>query len=218
MPYLKRQKIGKFWPVPRKGTKYLAVATHNKKESIPLVVVLRDVLKFVRNKKELKRLLNEKQVLINHKEIRETNYPVCLFDIISFPEIKKNYKVGLSEHKKMIFEEVSDKESETKIYKVINRKILPKGKIQLNLIQGKNIITDEKVKIGGSVVLNLKDNKIAKIISLEKDRIAFALKGEHTGSSGKIIDIMERGGKKIAKIESKGKRINVWTKNIIVVE
>ncbi len=218
MAYLKRQKIGKFWPVPRKGTKYLAVATHNKKESIPLVVVLREVLKFVRNKKELKRLLNEKQIMINHKEIRETNYPVCLFDIISFPEIKKNYKVSLSEHKKMIFEEVSDKESETKIYKVINRKILPKGKIQLNLIQGKNIITDEKVKIGDSVVLNLKENKIVKTIPLEKGGTAFALKGKHTGSSGKIIDIMERGGKKIAKIESKGKRINVWTKNIIVVE
>ena len=42
--YLKRHKIGKFWPVPRKGTKYLAVATHNKNDAIPLVVVVRDVL------------------------------------------------------------------------------------------------------------------------------------------------------------------------------
>ena len=73
MAHLKRQGIGKFWPIKRKGTAYLAVATHNQKESIPLVVVLRDVLKIVKNKKELKRALNDKQILINQKEIRETN-------------------------------------------------------------------------------------------------------------------------------------------------
>ena len=54
--YLKRKNIGKFWPVPRKGTKYLAVPNHNNNEAISLVVVMRDVLKLVRNKKELKRL------------------------------------------------------------------------------------------------------------------------------------------------------------------
>ena len=41
--YLKRNCIGKFWPVPRKGTKYQAVATHDKNESIPLIVVARDI-------------------------------------------------------------------------------------------------------------------------------------------------------------------------------
>ena len=56
--HIKRKNIGKFWPVPRKGTKYLAVPSHNNSESISLVVVIRDVLKLVRNKKELKRLLN----------------------------------------------------------------------------------------------------------------------------------------------------------------
>ena len=218
MAHLKRQGIGKFWPIPRKGTKYLAVSTHNQKESIPLVVVMRDILKFVRNKKELKRILNEKQVFINHKQIKETNYPVCLFDVISFPKIKKNYRASLSKNKKMILEEISDKDAETKVYKIINKKILPKGKLQLNLMQGKNIISDKKVNIGDSVVLNLKNDEIVKAIPLEKGRRVFALRGKHAGSSGKVVDIMERGGKKIAKILVDDKRINVWTKNIIAVE
>jgi len=37
--YLKRNKVGTFWPVPRKGTKYLAVPSHNLQDSIPLVVI-----------------------------------------------------------------------------------------------------------------------------------------------------------------------------------
>jgi len=212
----KRQNIGKFWPVPRKGTKYTAVSSHNQTESIPLIVVMRDILKILKNKKELKRILNEKKVLINHKQIRETNYPVCLFDVLTIGQ--ENYRANLSENKKTILQKISSKEAETKIYKIINKKMLAKKKVQLNLMQGKNIIFEEKAKIGDSVVLNLKDNKIVKIIPLEKNRNVFAFKGKHMGNSGKIIEIMERGGKQIAKIESKGRRINVWTKNIIVIE
>ena len=216
MAHMNRKSVGKFWSIPKKGTKYVAVASYNKYDSIPLVVVMRDILKIVRNKKELKGLLNEKQVLINHKEIRETNYPINLFDVINFAN--KNFKASLSEKKKMIFEEVSDKEAETKIFKIINKKLLRKGKIQLNLMQGKNIISDEKAKTGDSVILNLKENKIVKILSMEKGKTGFALKGKHMGSIGEIVDIMERGGKSIAKIKSKDGNINVWIKNIIVIK
>jgi len=214
--HLKRNKIGNFWPIPRKGTKYLALANHNQQTSIPLVVVLRNILKLVKNKKELKRTLNEKQILVNHKQIRETNYPICLFDVLSVGKI--NFRAKLSENKKMFFEEVKDKDAENKIYKVLDKKILGKQKTQLNLMQGKNVISNEKIEIGDSVILNLKDNKIVSKIHLEKGKIAFAIKGKHFGKSGKILEIMERGGKKIAKIEFKGKRINVWTKNIILIE
>ncbi len=217
MTYLKRQEIGKFWPVPRKGTKYLAVSKHNKSNSIPLIVVVRDILKLVRNKKELKKSISEKQILINKKEIKETNYPICLFDVISIPDSKKNFKTVLSEKKKFVFDEISDKESESKVFKVIGKKILKGNKIQVNLSDGRNLVIKDKVNVDDSIVLNLKENKPQKIISLEKGKIAYILKGKHAGKKGKIADIIERGGKKLVKIGSVNK-INVWIKNIIVVE
>ena len=216
--HLKRNKIGKFWPVERKGTKYLTVSAHNQNESIPLVVVMRDVLKIVRNKKELQRLINEKSIKINQKEIKETNYPVSLFDTINLLTIKKNYQAILSKNKKMIFEEISEKDAETKIFKVINKKILPGKKIQLNLLQGKNIISKEKIQTGNSLVLNLKDNVIKKIIPIVKGSNVFVMKGKHMGVKGKIESIEEEGGKEIAKISSDKEKINVWTKNIIAIE
>ena len=112
MAYIKRQKIGKFWPIPRKGTKYLAVSTHNKRSSIPLVVVMRDILELVRNSKELKKALNEKKVMINSKKIKEINYPVGLFDVISVNG--KNYRAVLSEKKKKIIKSKPLPESEGK--------------------------------------------------------------------------------------------------------
>lgn len=213
----KRNNIKKFFPIARKGTKYVAVADHNQNDSIPLIVVMRDILKFVQNKKELKKSLNEKQISVNNKLIRETNYPVCLFDIVSLSNGKK-YQALLSENKKMTFEEISDKEAKTKVYKVLNKKMLAGKQIQLNLSHGKNILSKEKVNTGDSIVLNIEDNKIVKIIPLEKGKHAFVIEGKHIGAQGKIEEIMERGGKTLAKISSDGERINVWVKNLIVME
>ena len=151
MAYLKRNNFGKFWPIPRKGTTYVAVSSHNKKESIPLIIVMRDILKLVKTKKELRKLINEKQIKINGKEIRETNYPICLFDVLALDTLGKNYKAVLSEKKKFVFEEISGKEAKSKPYKVLSKKILAKGNVQLNLMYGKNIISKEKVNIGDSI-------------------------------------------------------------------
>ncbi|MDD5193833.1 MAG: hypothetical protein PHF67_04595 [Candidatus Nanoarchaeia archaeon] len=215
--HLKRNKIENFWPIPRKGTKFVAVPSHNKSEAIPLIVVMRDILKLVRNAKELKRIIHEKHILINNKLIHDINYPICFFDVINLQHINRNFKAIISKNKKMDFEEIAHKEN-TKILKVIGKKIIDSDHIQLNLIHGWNIISKEKVKTGDSIVINTEDKKILKVIPLEKDKKAVVIKGKHAGSHGKIEEIIERGGKKIAKISSEGKKINVWVKNIILTE
>ena len=214
--YLKRNKIGKSWPVARKGTKYLAVSSHNQSSSIPLIVVMREVLDLVKTKKELKKIINEKKVMVNGKKIKKTNYPIGLFDVISINILNKNFRSSL-DNRKIVFEEISDKQAETKTIKIMGKKILGKDKIQLNLSDGRNILTKEKADVGDSVVFNFKQNKIEKIIKMEKGKKGFVVKGKHIGVKGKIEDIIERGGKKIAEIKD-DKKINVWIKNVIVME
>lgn len=224
--YLNRNNIGKSWPVPRKGTKYLAVSSHNQNISIPLIVALRDVLKLVRTKKELKKVINEKQIKINGKQIRDTNYPLSLFDVLSITSLKKNYRVSLGKDKKTKFEEISDSEANKKTIKIIGKKLGKKGNLQLNLMDGRNVLTKEKAIVGDSVIFNFKENKIDKIIKMEKGNHGFVVKGKNSGIKGKIEEIVERGGKRLAVINNKSGeskdsetgKINVWIKNIIVME
>ncbi len=217
MAHINRHNIGKFWPIPRKGSKYLARSSHNLGQSIPLVIVMREVLGLVKTKKELQKLINEKQIQINGKEIRETNYPICLFDILTLTTVKKNYKATLSENKKFAFEEVKDKDAKSREYKVLGKKILSKDKIQLNLMTGKNITTKEKAKMADTIILGF-DNKIIEIIELKKGNNAMVLEGKHTGKKGKIDEVVERGGKKLVKITSEKDKINVWIKNTIAIK
>lgn len=204
--HLKREQTKKYWPIPRKGTKYLAVASHEKDNALPLVVVMRNFLGLVKNRKELQKLLNEKRVIINSKEIRNTSYPITLFDVLSLPLLNKHYKAVLR-NKKMIVEEISEKEANKVIYKVINKKLLPKGKIQINLNNGKNILVESKeIETGNFIVLDSKDNKVIKIMKLEKGSKVLVIKGKHIGVYGQIKDVKEEGNHMIAEVTPEDKK------------
>ena len=205
--------MGKFWPVAKKGTKYVAKSSHNNSNSVPLAVLMRDVLKLVRTTKELKKVLNEKQIKVSGKEIRDTNYPIGLFDMITAGD--KTFRVILGENKKFKMEE--SKDDGTKVIKIVGKKNLGKKGIQFNLMDGRNVLSNEKANVGDSVIYNYNDAKISKIIKMDKGSEGFVIKGKHAGVRGKIVDIVDQGGKKIAVINDDKEKINVWVKNVIAM-
>jgi len=208
-----RYNMGKFWPVAKKGTKYVAKSSHNNSNSVPLAVLMRDVLKLVRTTKELKKVLNEKQIKVSGKEIRDTNYPIGLFDMITAGD--KTFRVILGGNKKFKMEE--SKDDGTKVIKIVGKKNLGKKGIQFNLMDGRNVLSNEKANVGDSVIYNYNDAKISKIIKMDKGSEGFVIKGKHAGVRGKIVDIVDQGGKKIAVINDDKEKINVWVKNVIAM-
>jgi len=215
--HIKRKTIGNFWPIQRTGDKWMAVPTHNQRNSMPLMIVARDVLKIVKSKKELKKILNEKKIIINGKIVKETNYPIGLFDSLSIPLMKKQYKVVLK-NKRFDFVEVSEKQSETRVYKVIGKRQMAGKKVQVNLSNGRNILTSEKIAVGDFVVMDNLKNKILKIISLKKDVEVLVIAGKHTGKSGKIKEILKAGENSVAEIKTKEGEIKANIKNIFAIE
>lgn len=207
--HMKRQTTKKSWPISRKGTKYIVVASHQKKQGIPLLVVLRDILKLVRNEREARDSLNSGKIIINSRIRKDKKFPVLPFDILTLGG--KNYQLIFSNKGKFEIKETHEK---NKIYKVIGKKILKNKKVQLNLIHGDNILLTEnkKIKIGDSIII--KDKKIAEIIPFEKGRDAIILSGKNIGRKGKIENI--ENAKVI--ISAENKKINVPIKNILVVK
>ena len=185
----KRIAASKLWPIPRKGNKFIVVANNNKTNGIPVLVAMRDVLGYVKTRKELKKILLEGKIEVNGIKIKDEGHSLVLFDILGLPTIKKYYRISLSPTKKIAFEEVKDKDS--KIIKIINKKTLPGNKTQLNLRDGRNIISKEKVNTGDSIIFNLKDKKIEKVLPIKEKSEVLVIKGKHLGSKGKIKKISE---------------------------
>lgn len=214
--HIKRKTIPLLWPIPRTGTKYLALPMHNQITAVPLVIVMREILKLVKNKKELKKILNEKKIVVNAKIVKELTYPLGIFDTLAIPSIKKFYRAGLN-GKKLVLEEISEKESSIRVYKIIGKTILKSKKVQLNLSDGRNMISDKKYNVGDFLEIDNSNNKILKEIPLKENVEVLAIKGKHIGKKGKIKEIIKEGGNIIARISSDDEEIKASVENLFAI-
>jgi len=214
--HLKRQKVPKNWPIYRKGTKYVVRANFNLEKGIPILIILRDMLKIVQNRKEIKKAIHSKHILLNNKIVTDEKNSALLFDTITIIPSKKYYRIELSEKGKFEAREIKENETNHKIAKFVNKKILKGKKIQLNLSDGRNFISDFKVKINDSVLINFKDKKIEKCLPFKEKSKVIIFAGKHAGKKG-IIDKIKQERKMVEVIIDK-KKINVLIKQLMVIE
>jgi len=216
MAYLKRQAAPKNWPIHRKGTAYVVSPNFGKSQGIPILIILRDILKIAQNRKEVKKILNKKLVLVNGKEARDEKNSLLLFDTLNLVPSKKYYKLGISENGKFKLEEIKENDTTKKIAKVVNKKILNGKRVQLNLSDGRNFISDIKCGTGDSVLIDLKNKKIEKCLPLKEKSNVIVFQGKHSGEMG-IIERIDKE-RKLVKISEGDKSIKVLIKQVMVVE
>jgi small subunit ribosomal protein S4e len=127
---------------------------------------------------------------------------------------KKNYIVKLSSTGK--FEVVETKDAGKKPIKIINKTLLKGKKTQLNLIDGRNILSEDKCNTHDSVLFDFKKKKIDKILPMKKGSKAIVVAGKHAGHEGTIENINE--DTKIVTIKTKEDKVDALIKQVIVTE
>ena len=213
MSHLKRHSAPKLWPVPRKGTKF--VIKSGEKE-MPVVVVLRDVLRIANTRGEVKKSIFNKNIKVCGREVFDEKQQMKIFDTITIIPAKKTYRMTLSEKGKFSFEEIPEKEATKKITKIIDKKILKGKKTQLNFIDGRNLFSDAQCKVNDSVILDLEKKKVEKILPFKIGSNMIVLEGKHIGEKGKIKGIDEK--LKMVESEIEGKKVNVLIKQVMILE
>jgi len=177
--HLKRQSASKKLPIPRKGTAFIARALSNIDSSVPVVIAVRDILKLARTTREVKKMIDSKLLKINGRVVKDYRESLSIFNIL---EAGKNYVLTLLPTGKFTLQETKENE---RICKITNKKLLRGNKLQLNLHDGTNLISNEKFKVGDSLVLDF-SGKVKKHIKLEKGKDVIVIVGKYIGRKGKI--------------------------------
>ncbi len=178
--HLKRQEAITKLPIPRKGTKYIARALSDIQNAVPVVIAVRDMLKLARTAKEVNGLIHRKMLKINGRVVRNKRESIKLFNLF---EADKTYFLSLLPTGKFFFEEAKHKD--IRLCKVINRTSIKNNLIQVNLHDGSNVISKDKILVGDSLYIDL-EGKIKKHLTLEKGKEAMVIKGKYMGLKGKI--------------------------------
>lgn len=187
--HLKRLASPKTWPIMKKTLTYVSrplPGPHKMDHQVSITVFLRDMVKVVKTAKEVKYVLHNKDCLVDGKLCYDDKSPVGLFDVITLPKINKSFRVLINSKNKLYGKEISESENTIKISKVIGKSTLKKGLLQLNTLDGRNIISKKDVSIDTSLVLNLPDQKITDTLSKEKGSSILLIGGSHVGVVGTI--------------------------------
>jgi small subunit ribosomal protein S4e len=216
MRHLKRQNMPGNWPIPRKGTTFVVRPNSSNEKGLPILIILRDMLKVAKNRKEVKKALFMKNVLINGRLVRDEKNTAVLFDTLTIIPSKKSYRIVLDEKGKFSIEEIKEPENSKKISKIINKIILKGKKTQLNLSDGRNLLSEQKCSVGDSVLINLKDKKIEKIIPIKEKSKVLIYSGKHSGKQGEVIKLKPE--RKMVSVKVGEDKINVLTKQIMAIE
>lgn len=183
----------KSWPVSRKETKWITKPSpgpHPLKLCIPINIVLKNILNYAKTTIEVKKILNNKDVLVDKKVIKDHKHPLGLFDILEFPKINEYFRVIISENGKFILQPIKKEDTSTKICKIIGKTILKGNKLQINLYDSKNILVDkDEYKVGDSIILDLEQRKIKSHLKLEKNTSIYLTGGKPVGKTGTLEKI-----------------------------
>jgi small subunit ribosomal protein S4e len=190
----KRTTAPLFWPIERKTKKFIVSTLpgpHPKKNSIPLAVVLRDVLKHAETLREAKIILNKDSVKVDGLIRKRYKFPVGIMDIVSVGQ--ETYRI-MPGKKGLYMKPVKGKESTIKLLKLRNKTYI-KGKIQLNFHDGKNMLSDNSsYKVGDTIIYDILSKKITGHIKMKKGSVAIVSKGKNSGTVGRIKDIKKTLG------------------------
>lgn len=219
MAHLKRLVAPRSWPIQRKKTVFITRPYPRAKleYSLPLSIILRDMLKTADTIREVRRILSEKNVLVNGVVRTNLRFAVTIMDILEIKKIGKYYRVTFDRLGRVKLEE-TDKPA-YRLARVENKTKIKSGKIQLNLLDGTNVIADkEEYKTGDVVKLSIPDNKLTGKITPKEGANALVIGGAHRGESAKVKALELSKNPKEVILQNQGGEFRTRLNSIHLIE
>ncbi len=210
--HLKRLVAPKTWPILRKTTKFIIRPKPNGQTmdlTLPIVVVLREVLGLVETSKQARDVLQSQKILLNGKRIQTKDAAVGFMDVVSIAD--KNYRMLINENNKLIV--VPAGKEEFTLQKISDKSTLKSSVTQLNFSSGKNLkVEKDTYKTNDTVAVDF-NKKITQHYPLSTGVMVLLTGGNHIGKVGKVEKI---DGKTIT-ISVSGMHLETATSHAFVI-
>ena len=184
--HIKRMAAPRSWAVPRKTSHWVSKPSpgpHGLDESMPLLSVVRDMLKLCDNSREARFIIGGRNVAIDGRIVTDYKFPVGLMDVVTLLKTKQSYRMLVDYKAKLQLVSIDDSEKGWKLSRIDGKQVVKKGKVQLTLHDGRCILlAKDQYKTGDVLKIELPSQKVVKVFKLEKGSTALLIGGSHPGS------------------------------------
>ena len=201
--HLKRLVAPDFWPVLRKEYKWVVKPSpgpHPIERSIPLLILVRDILGYAETGREARKVIAEGHIKVDGKVRRNYKYPVGLMDVIEIVDTGETFRIVPVPVKFMMPVPISREEASFKLCRIENKTTVHGGNIQLNLHDGRNIIIkvadpanpeEDIYKTVGTVKISIPGQELLDYFPLEEGCTVIVIGGRNVGRVAKLVSISE---------------------------
>ncbi|CAH1759770.1 822_t:CDS:2 [Entrophospora sp. SA101] len=193
--HLKRLNAPKHWMLDKLTGTYAprpSPGPHKLRDCLPLVIFLRNRLKYALNKKEVQSILMQRLVKVDGKVRTDTTYPSGFMDVIAIEKTGENFRLIYDTKGRFTIHRITAEEAKYKLAKVRRVQLGAKGIPFLVTHDGRTIrYPDPLIKVNDTVKIDLESYKITEFIKFEVGNVVMITGGRNMGRVG-IITHRER--------------------------
>merc|ERR1711998_725054 len=189
--HLKRLNAPKHWMLDKLGGIWAprpSTGPHKLRECLPLIILLRNRLKYALNTKEVKYILMQRLIKVDGKARTDKTYPAGFMDVIGIEKTNEHFRLLYDVRGRFAIHRVGAEEAK---YKLCRVKALEMGAKKVPYIvthDGRTIrYPDPLVAVNDTVKVDIESNKSDDFIKFETGNLAMINGGKNTGRVGIII-------------------------------
>jgi len=193
--HLKRLNAPHHWMLDKMGGVYAPRPTtgpHKMRECLPLIVLLRNRLKYALTKREVTYILMQRLVQVDGRVRTDSNFPAGFMDVITIQKTNENFRLLFDPKGRFFIHRISPEEAKFKLCRVKKVLLGAKGIPYIVTHDGRTIrYPDPVIKKFDTVKVNLATGKIEEIIKFDVGNLCMVTGGNNKGRVG-VIEHRER--------------------------
>jgi small subunit ribosomal protein S4e len=193
--HLKRINAPKHWLLDKLGGVFAprpSAGPHKLRECLPLIVILRNRLKYALTKREVTFITMQRTIKVDGKVRTDPNYPSGFMDIISIEKTNENFRLLYDPKGRFNLHAITADEAKFKLGKIKRVQLGAKGVPFLVTHDGRTFrYPDPLYKVFDTVKIDLTTGKIVDHIKFEAGNLCMITGGRNMGRVG-IVEHRER--------------------------
>ncbi|PPD97736.1 hypothetical protein GOBAR_DD05246 [Gossypium barbadense] len=205
--HLKRLNAPRHWMLDKLGGAFApkpSSGPHKSRECLPLILILRNRLKYALTYREVIAILMQRHVMVDGKVRTDKTYPAGFMDVVSIPKTNEDFRLLYDTKGRFRLHAITGDETKVRILylylfdllvlitffklcKVRSVQFGQKGIPYLNTYDGRTIrYPDPLIKANDTIKLDLESNKIVDFIKFDVGNVVMVTGGRNRGRVGVI--------------------------------
>ena len=196
--HLKRVNAPKHWMLGKMDGAFAprpSTGPHKLRECLPLILILRNRLKYAITGMEAKQICMSKHVKVDGKTRTDPTYPAGFMDVVSMEASGDQFRLMYDTKGRFCLHRISDEEKGYKLCRVNAVYVTPKKIPVLTTHDGRTVrYPDPSVAVHDTVKLDIATGKIVSFQKFEVGKTCTITKGRNTGRVGTIMNVEKHPG------------------------